>query len=136
MRRSTLKRRPRPAYSKVSPELWAEVVERDARILMWALSEDRIHHGVSFERWWARRRLICFAAVRLGPAESAKCSNVQQVDHVWLTGSRKGKRAPSRLDHLVAMCSYHNVDSPPNRDLRQAERDYLLSMYPEATDDA
>lgn len=29
----------------------------------------------------------------------------------------------------VAMCWHHNVDSPPSKALRQAERSYLEAMY-------
>lgn len=129
-------KKPRAGRGRVSPELWEAVVTRDAERLVWSRSEDRIHHGTSFARWWARKRLICFTAVTLGLAESGKCSNVQQVDHVWLVPPGvKGKRAPSDLAHLVAMCSYHNVDHPPSSGVRTAERAYLLGLYPEATDE-
>lgn len=53
------------------------------------------------------------------------------VDHVHLiAGGVKGKRAPSDLAHLVAMCWAGNVGAP-SREVRQAERAYLRGLYPD-----
>lgn len=52
------------------------------------------------------------------------------VDHVWLIpGGIRGKRAPDDEQHLVAMCARMNVEGP-SREVRDAERDYLLGLYP------
>lgn len=58
------------------------------------------------------------------------------VDHFWLhAGGTKGKRAPSRKEHLVAMCHGANVGAPSAR-IRQAERDYSRLLYPDYTEEA
>lgn len=54
------------------------------------------------------------------------------VDHVHLVpGGIRGKRAPDDEAHLVTMCAYLNIYGP-SRGLRDAERAYLRSLYPEA----
>lgn len=59
-----------------------------------------------------------------------ECWGHRSVDHVWwIAGGKWSKRAPSRLEHLVAMCNGLNV-SGPSRDVRQAERDRLRELYP------
>jgi hypothetical protein len=52
------------------------------------------------------------------------------VDHVHLhAGGSKSKRAPSRKENLTAMCHGGNVGAP-SKVVRQAQRDYLLELYP------
>lgn len=57
-----------------------------------------------------------------------------EVDHVWLDGAHMGDRAPSDLHHLVAMCCKGNTRVGPSREVREAERAYLRSLYPDAHD--
>ena len=53
------------------------------------------------------------------------------VDHVWhIPGGIRGKRAPSDERHLTAMCWQANFDGP-SRAVRQAQREYLTSLYGE-----
>lgn len=50
------------------------------------------------------------------------------VDHVHMDGAHMGDRAPSDLQHLVAMCAHWNIAGPSANE-RAAERVYLRSLY-------
>ena len=102
----------------VSPELWEYVVARDARAI-WEHLWSRISYGAFLQM----RRPICIVELA-DPLESLRCSGYQTVDHVK-DGPMMGKRAPSDEHHLVAMCSFHNVEHPPSKELRAFERYYL-----------
>lgn len=52
------------------------------------------------------------------------------LDHVK-DGPMMGRRAPSDVMHMVAMCHAANV-SVPSKELRAAERAYLAKLYPAA----
>jgi len=49
------------------------------------------------------------------------------IEHVHVTGSMMGKRAPDTLGTMVAMCGYANV-AVPSRAVRDAIRDYLRGV--------
>ena len=110
----SLKRR-----DSVTNEMWQAVVNRDAQAI-WGASGS----SLSFRDWQrSRSGAVCIVEL-LDPSLSARCSGYQTVDHVK-DGPMMGRRAPSDLNHLVAMCSHHNVESPPSKDLRMKEREYL-----------
>lgn len=65
-----------------------------------------------------------------GQPHSAYDLSQLTVDHVHLhAGGTRGKRAPDDEQHLVAMCAKGNIDGP-SRAVREAEREYLRSLYP------
>ena len=108
----------------VSRELRDHVIERDA-VACWYWSEDRVHHDVTFRKWRASHRVVCIVPL-IDPYNPHQCGGKQEVDHVK-DQPRMGKRAPDDEFHLVAMCQNHNTWSPPRRELRWAEREYLKS---------
>jgi hypothetical protein len=58
------------------------------------------------------------------------CRTLLTLDHVWWhAGGTKGRRAPSRVEHLVTMCLELNVGAP-SAELREAERQHLRTLYP------
>jgi hypothetical protein len=71
---------------------------------------------------------ICFLA-RLSPDHV--CSGPLTLDHVHLDGGHMGKRAPDDEQHLVLLCRDPNVKGV-SAEVRQAQREYLLGLYPEA----
>ena len=111
----------------VRPELWAWIVERDSHYV-WKEKGlvDSMTLGVphQFFAWRQRQGLICVVPV-LDPGNPYPCGGKQEVDHVK-DQPRMGKRAPDDEWHLVAMCQNHNTWHPPRKELRQAERAYLL----------
>lgn len=106
----------------VSPELWQQVVDRDAEYV-WSWSEDFIHHGVPFRQWRREHPVACIVQA-IDPLNPVKCGGKQEVDHVK-DQPMMGRRAPDDAHHLVAMCQEHNTWHPPRKELRQAEREYL-----------
>jgi hypothetical protein len=67
---------------------------------------------------------------RWGTPHGPNVLGMLTLDHFhWEAGGAKGKRAPHRREHLVAMCWAGNVGAP-SRDVRQRERDYARLMYP------
>jgi len=102
----------------VSSDLWIAVVDRDARAI----------HGASgstlgFGPWYQQNPLVCIVAL-LDPSASVRCSGRTTVDHVK-DAPMMGRRAPSDMGHLVALCEWHNVIHPPSKELRMKEREYL-----------
>jgi hypothetical protein len=96
----------------VSPALHRSVVRRDGGCFI-AKFDDR--HECR-DRWGT-------------PHDPLKLA-LLTVDHFWwVVGGVKGKRAPSRREHLVAMCHAANVGAP-SKDVRQRERDYARMLYP------
>jgi len=108
----------------VSSELRDHVIERDA-VAIWYWSEDKVHHGVRYAKWRASHRVVCIVPL-IDPFNPHTCGGKQEVDHVK-DQLRMGKRAPDDEFHLVAMCQNHNTWSPPRKELRHAEREYLKS---------
>jgi hypothetical protein len=110
----------------ITAHLRETVFLRDAQAI-WEVSEERIHHNLSFVRFLAslgaRKRPLCLVEL-LDPPASAKCSGRWTLDHVK-DHPMLGKRAPDDEWHLVIGCEYHNIWSPPSRALRQAQRAYL-----------
>ena len=53
------------------------------------------------------------------------------LEHVKMTGSMMGKRAPSTAQSMIALCAWANV-RVPNRSQRNAMRAYLRALYPVA----
>jgi len=49
------------------------------------------------------------------------------IEHVHVTGSMMGKRAPDTLETLVAMCGFANV-AVPSKTTRDLIRDYLRGV--------
>lgn len=87
-----------------------------------------------------RRDKYCFM-VRVDPEHRCRdgwgtphpCNDLSRmtVDHVHLhAGGTRGKRAPDDEQHLVAMCAEANIRGP-SRIVREAEREYLRSLYPD-----
>lgn len=97
----------------VSPGLHRAVLERDRFCFLFLLDP----HHVCYTRFGNRHE----------PDDKLRLT----VDHFWLTGARLGRRAPSDLEHLVALCAIEN-NRPPSHKTREAERDYVEGMYPGA----
>lgn len=121
MKRSIIvpaRRRPWRAWSrseedKVTPELKAAVIGRDRSCIGYRL--DPLHR--------------CFT--RFGETHAPTEAKFLEPDHVWWEpGGVKGKRAPSTIEHLVAMCGWLN-NRPPSAEVREAERALLFKLYPE-----
>jgi 5-methylcytosine-specific restriction endonuclease McrA len=110
MKRSPMRRWHRPEADKVTPELRAAVIARDGVCFLSRLN--RLH--VCRDKWGNEQR----------PDENLT------VDHVK-DEAGMGKRAPSDLRHLVAMCYGANV-GVPSREVRILERAYLARLYEEA----
>lgn len=92
----------------------------------------RLHEAV------LRRDGICFVARldpvhlcrdRWGQPHAARVLRLLTMDHVK-EHPRLGRRAPSDLAHLVAMCWGANV-GVPSKEVRAAERAYLAQLYPD-----
>lgn len=71
-------------------------------------------------------RHIC--ADQWGLSHLSTRQDLLTVDHVKEAGMM-GRRAPSDPAHLVAMCWWLNT-RPPSKEVREAERSYLASLYP------
>lgn len=85
---------------KVDAELWNDVWERDQRCI----------------------------AERVLPGH--ECWGGPSVDHVhWIFGGKRGKKAKSIAEHLVAMCRGYNVAGPSSA-VRDEERKHLRALYP------
>lgn len=104
---------------------------------VWDMSEERIHHGVTFDRFlrMKRHRPLCLTE-RVLPRASQKCSGRWTLEHVkcnlgmaMKAWDREDEPCPQcRRDgryHLVVLCEYHNVWNPPSKELRQVLRAYL-----------
>jgi hypothetical protein len=65
-------------------------------------------------------------AVRLG-ADPADCRSPLTLDHVK-DQPRMGKRAPSDMAHLVAVCRGHHLDTGWATSHRPALREYLRGV--------
>jgi hypothetical protein len=94
----------------VSPELHDAVLRRDGYCFMARISITHVCH----DRW--------------GTWHPADDLSKLTVDHVHLDGGHVGRRAPSDLQHLVAMCALANI-AGPSRSVREAEREYLRRLY-------
>jgi len=105
---------------RVSPDVWSSVVERDARAI-WEESYKLALITIPYHTWRRRHGTVCIVEL-LDPPASVNCSGRQTVDHV-----RDAPGAVRKHDaqHLTAMCAYHNVDHPPSKKLRAAQRRYL-----------
>lgn len=118
MKRSPIRRNPRPEGERVTQQMHAEVRLRD-------------------------RECVAAKAVRAGVIESHQCRDMWgmphasqaiallSVDHVHDV-AMMGKRAPSDLRHLAALCYGMNVGGVP-AEVRRFEREYLASL-PEPED--
>ena len=100
------------AVDRVTPELHERVLKRDGccflHLLFGAAHQCR-------DKW--------------GVPHSAYDLHKLTVDHVHShAGGTRGKRAPSDERHLTAMCAYSNI-AGPSRSVREAQRDYLRSLY-------
>jgi|SRR5215471_1654300 len=102
-----------------------------------------------------RRDRVCFGArlVTLGVLESHRCKDTWgyphlssdtgklQLAHVWVEFSQGvyAKKAPTDKYHLLAECAALNVpsggDTGPSELVREWERKYLRSLYPDAYPD-
>jgi hypothetical protein len=104
------------------------VFMRDAKAI-WEWSEERIHHHLTFKEFLAqrRRRPLCLVEL-LDPPASARCSGRSTLEHVK-DQLRMGKKAPDDEQHLVILCEFHNVWSPPSKVLREKIRWYLANAY-------
>lgn len=98
----------------VSPELRAQVFERD-RICFMARIHPRTH--------------TCHTLY--GEAHHSDDRYRLELDHFWLTGAHLGKRAPSDLEHLTALCGKEN-NRPPSHNTRESQREYIEALYPGA----
>lgn len=115
----------------VTPELWQQVIERDA-IEMWMQTEGKLSDGarIPFWQWRAHQPLICVVRF-LDPHTSGTCSGQQTVEHVK-DQLMMGKRAPSDMRHLVACCWWHNAVRIPSKQMRYQLRTWLRRLHPEA----
>lgn len=94
--------------NRVTPALRAAVFERDKRCVLNILDE----RHVCRDRW--------------GQVHMPTALHLCTVEHVK-SDLRMGVRAPSDLEHCVAMCAWANVNVP-SKDQRQAMRAYLLEL--------
>jgi hypothetical protein len=97
--------------SKVTPELRRLVLIRDKMCFLYK----RDRHHICKDQW--------------GRSHAPTNLNLLTLDHVK-DDLMMGVRAPSDPTHLVAMCYAGNV-GVPSKEVRQNERDYLHSLYPE-----
>lgn len=98
----------------VSPELHAKVLRRDGQCFLSRPEFGFIHQCA--DQW--------------GYPHPATDLGKMTVDHVHAGYGMLGKRAPDSERWLVAMCANSNI-AGPSRAVRQAEREYLSSLYPE-----
>jgi hypothetical protein len=99
--------------SRVTPELRAAVFARDKRCVLFDLDPTHVCRDV-----W-------------GQVHMPTATHLLTVEHVK-SDLRMGVRAPSDMEHLVAMCGYSNV-AVPSKDQRQRIREYLERVnLPEA----
>lgn len=111
LRRHPMK--PRSAHADpVTPEVRRSVLERDVVCFLYRLDPDHVCR----DQW--------------GTPHAPDAYWRLQVDHVK-AHARLGRRAPSDLAHLVAMCAAANI-GVPSKAVREAERGYLAAFYPEA----
>lgn len=108
----------------ISGHLRETVFLRDAQAI-WLVSEERMHHRLTFREFLnqKRQRPLCIVEL-LDPPASQKCSGRWTLEHVK-DHLMMGRKAPDDEDHLVILCEYHNVWSPPSKALRVKLREYL-----------
>jgi hypothetical protein len=99
-----------PRKDPVTARLRWDVLQRDGRCF--ASTLDEAHR--CFDGWGNPHQ----------PTDLKKLT----LDHVHDEGGTMGKRAPSDLQHLVALCAHTNIKGP-SREIRQAQRDYLRGLY-------
>jgi hypothetical protein len=95
---------------RVTPAVHAAVLARDLQCFAYRMD----------------RRHICKDA--WGRSHSPYDLSRLTLDHVK-DAPALGKRAPSDMLHLVAMCAGTNI-GVPSKAIRQAEREYLAGLYP------
>lgn len=93
----------------VTPELHAAVLVRDKRCVL--SIQDAAH--VCRDQWNREHSAFDLAALTL--------------EHVHCQGGMMGKRAPSDMGHLVALCAAANL-RPPTKEQRQWFREYLTKV--------
>ena len=93
----------------VTPELREAVLRRDGRCV---LSIMDIAHAC-YDQW--------------GKPHPAALLDRLTLEHVK-DRLRMGKRAPSDLSHLVALCGYRNAIRPPTKVERAWMREYLMKV--------
>ncbi len=106
-------------------ELREAVLQRDLYQSWWR-SEDRIHHGVPFDRWRTSPRTSCVARF-LDPSGSGPCSGRLTLDHVK-DEPMMGKKAPDDEQHLVSLCERHHLDTVAGSNWATSHRP-LLRLY-------
>jgi hypothetical protein len=98
----------------VTPELRQHVFVRDATETRWT------------PRWYGSEPLC--VAPWLDPSTLGTCAGPTQIDHIQEGYGRMGKRAPSDLAHMVAVCRFHHVDSGWATSHRPLLREYLAKV--------
>ena len=103
-----------PHSDPVTPETWAEVMDRDMvhrfanLIEIFRINPDRDIQGL-IEMWEEAKKHPCVAPM-LDPLGSGPCLGRLTLDHVHRhAGGTKGKRAPSDEQHLVTLCALHHL---------------------------
>lgn len=109
---------------------------RDAWAI-WDTSEERVHHGVTFDRFlrMKRHRPLCLTE-RLLPLASQTCSGRWTLEHVkcnlgmgMKAWDRENQPCPQcgrdGRYHLAILCEEHNVWHPPSKELRAKLRAHL-----------
>ena len=94
--------------SRVTPELHAAVLVRDRACLLSKIEPDHLCR----DTW--------------GNPHAAGDLSKLTVEHVK-DHSMMGKRAPSDMAHLVALCAYANI-GVPSKSQREAFRSYLRAV--------
>lgn len=95
----------------VTRELHAKVLRRDGRCFVAGISDTHVCR----DKW--------------GEPHDSRDLSKMTVDHVHMhAGGTRGQRAPDDEMHLVTMCAKANIDGP-SRAIREAEREYLRSLY-------
>jgi len=116
-RRSPIRYKPRAESDKVTPQLHQFILARDGQCMapvldinLASLCADQFGNTLQQGSYFALQRL--------------------QLDHVSTKGhTAMGKRAPSDMRHLVALCPYHHIPSGWATSHRPLLRDYLESLY-------
>jgi hypothetical protein len=113
MKRTALRSKPRPEGDKVTPEVYEHVMRRDGGCMAPRLAPKA---GQCRDRW--------------GAMVDRTTERALTLQHLWLDYSVKGKRAPSKPEHLIVMCWGHHEGTfwATSHDHLELQRDYLKDL--------
>jgi hypothetical protein len=115
--------------------LTERIRDRDLR-QVWLYSEDRMHHGVPFERWKTNHHRACIAPLIDKPWTHPviPCGGRDTNEHVTPGYGRMRAKARDRLEEMLTLCWNHHLELWAGYNWatanKEAERDYLKRMHP------